>query len=67
MDSSPHPSANTSDVYVSINTTNISLTGADYIPGRFLPRSLCFGDISQQEAYYIILVSAHDHNIPCQK
>ena len=68
MDSSPHPSANTSDVSVTINTTNISLAGADYIPGRFLPHSLCFGDITQQETYYIILVSAQDHNyIPCQK
>ena len=69
MDSSPHPSANTSDVSVTINTTNISLgvAGADYIPGRFLPHSLCFGDITQQETYYIILVSAHDHNIPCQQ
>ena len=65
MDSSPHPSANTSaDVPVTINTTNISLAGADYIPGRFLPHSLCFGDITQQETYYIILVSAYDHHIP---
>ena len=36
MDSSPHLSV-TSDVPVTINTTNISLVCADYIPGRFLP------------------------------
>ena len=39
------------------NATNVTLMGDDYTPGRFLPHSLCFGDISQQETYYIIPVS----------
>ena len=39
-----------------INTTDDTLMGASYIPGRFVPNSLCFGDITQQETYYIILV-----------
>ena len=60
MDSSLHVSANTSDVHMVINTTNISLACADYVPGRFLPHSLCFGNITQRETYYIILVSARD-------
>ena len=42
---------------IAINDTNVTLMGADYVSGRFLPYSLCFGDITQQETYYIILVS----------
>ena len=62
MDSSLHPPVNASDVDVAINTTSGQLP-TNYIPGTFLPRSLCLGDITQQETYYIILVSAQDHNI----
>ena len=50
MDSSIHPNN------VVINATNDMLR-ANYIPGRFVANSVCFGDITQQEMYYIILVS----------
>jgi hypothetical protein len=43
---------------MTMNTTNGTLLGDSYIPGRFLPHSLCFGVITQQETYYIILVSS---------
>ena len=42
---------------MAINTTDDTLMGATYIPGRFIPYSICFGGITQQETYYIILVS----------
>ena len=61
MDSSLHPPVNTSDVDVAINTTSGPLP-TNYIPGTFLPHSLCFGDITQQEIYYIILVSTQDQS-----
>ena len=42
---------------VVINATNDMLR-ANYILGRFVANSVCFGDITQQETYYyIILVS----------
>ena len=48
---------NVSDV-PAIDTIN-STWRANYIPGRFVANSVCFGGITQQETYYIILVSAH--------
>lgn len=42
-----------------MNITNGTLLGANnYVSGRFLPHSLCFGVVTQQETYYIILVSS---------
>ena len=44
---------------MAMNITNGTLLGANnYVSGRFLPHSLCFGVVTQQETYYIILVSS---------
>ena len=48
-------------VDVTLNATDPSV----FIPGEFEPHSVCFGDITQQESYYIFMVSAYNRQSVC--